>query len=646
MGLPLGPLSGHPLGHPPPAEVEQQQAAEEAWLGWAPPGHWRGGTDVVLGDFMQRLGTRLNLLESELKYAWRALDLLSHEYIRMWTRLEKLEALLYEQQNVIGQLLEFYSSVEAGETYSRNREDSTDISSLFATVGDVKKTNTSNASDSEISGQPENIQIPPLTIPSANREFAASRALGKYRQRQSSNSVSEAMSEGSDEKTDEGPSPRTSRHVDNDIVPKISEDDSALFEEKEKKIIEEPTIILPQPSLGPLPSIESSEAPPTFEARMQAPGVFQAPSTLPAVVPSPTPSPQPESQEKPEGSPSPSMHRGQTGNRHYLPRHQQSLEIPTLGRGGGSLEDDDNRSTHSWRSTSRVSSRRQSTEDSIDSEDEWYWYELRKLEEMERQSQLDHTDRDEALPILATQYEQEDEAKQQMSFVLQELRLKVQPTPSIEETSQYAQEIQSEVELMISSTNEEPHPALYPIREMSPSERPSEQPEEEHSSGETSGPDSPQQTDIEDDSDAAAAEEGIARSRQQHMQGSDSLSREGSVSVGPSERSMSVQGDSEETATLREGSRSTSVGQSDEGDRRGSTATTASAGAKRFGESDSFSSSKEEGSKWKLLKALKERKAEEKTMQEEKAAAAAAGKEVWTVKSAPLWFKSVSIERN
>lgn len=163
--------------------------------------------------------------------------------------------------------------------------------------------------------------------------------------------------------------------------------------------------------------------------------------------------------------------------------------------------------------------------------------------------------------------------------------------------------------------------------------------DEEHSSGETSGPDSPQQTDIEDDSDAAAAEEEeIERSRrsssgstlrQQHMQGSDSLSRDGSLSVGPSERSMSVQGDSEETATLREGSRSASVGQSDEGDRRGSTATTTSAGAKlRFGESDSFSSSKEEGSKWKLLKALKERKAEEKTAQEEKAAAAAAAKEV------------------
>lgn len=528
------------------------------------------------------------------------------------------------------------------ENLGRNREDSADMSSLFATIGDVKKT-SSNGGELESSTQQENIQIPPLTIPAANREWAASRALGKYRQRQSSNSVSEAMSEGSDEKTDEGPSPRASRHVDNDIVPRISEDDSALFEEKEKKIIEEPTIIVPQPSLGPLPVIES-EPPPSFDSQMQATGLFQAPSPLPSVVSSPTPSPLPEVQEqKPEGSPSPSMHRGQTGNRHYLPRHQQSLEIPSLSRGGGSLEDDDNRSTHSWRSTSRVSSRRQSTEDSIDSEDEWYWYELRKLEEMERQSQLDHTDRDEALPILPTQYDPEEEVKEQMSFVMQELRLKVKPTPAVADTPPYARDVRMVTEYSSSIEEQELVPETFvPEDTNTSSERPPEQAEEEHSSGETSGPDSPQQTDVEDDSDAAVAEEEeLARSRrsssgstlrQQHMQGSDSFSRDGSVSVGPSERSMSVQGDSEETATLREGSRSTSVGQSEEGDRRGSTATTASAGASklRFGESDSFSSSKEEGSKWKLLKALKERKAEEKNIQEEKAAQAEKAKEVRT----------------
>lgn len=66
--------------------------------------------DYVINDYMERLGTRLNILETELKYAWRALDLLSQEYVKMWERLEKLEGLLYEQQSVISQLLEFYSS--------------------------------------------------------------------------------------------------------------------------------------------------------------------------------------------------------------------------------------------------------------------------------------------------------------------------------------------------------------------------------------------------------------------------------------------------------------------------------------------------------------------------------------------------------
>ena len=66
--------------------------------------------DQVLGDCMERLGTRLSILETELKYAWRALDLLSQEYLRIWQRLEKLEGLLYEQQAVISQLLEFYST--------------------------------------------------------------------------------------------------------------------------------------------------------------------------------------------------------------------------------------------------------------------------------------------------------------------------------------------------------------------------------------------------------------------------------------------------------------------------------------------------------------------------------------------------------
>ncbi|KAI8434133.1 hypothetical protein MSG28_012263 [Choristoneura fumiferana] len=124
----------------------------------------------------------------------------------------------------------------------------------------------------------------------------------------------------------------------------------------------------------------------------------------------------------PERSPSIQSTRGIQNK--FQTRHQQSLDIPNKH------DDDDSRSTHSWRSGSRVSSRRQSTEDSIDSEDEWYCYELRKLEEMEHQSHLE-MERQTTLPE-EPEYEEEEEQpakdnenlKEKMSFVLRELKLK------------------------------------------------------------------------------------------------------------------------------------------------------------------------------------------------------------------------------
>ncbi|KDR23955.1 Unc-13-like protein B, partial [Zootermopsis nevadensis] len=79
--------------------------------------------DLIISDYMERLGTRLNILETELKYAWRALDLLSQEYIKMWERLEKLEILLYEQQSVIAQLLEFYTVMGTTDSAAEERAD-------------------------------------------------------------------------------------------------------------------------------------------------------------------------------------------------------------------------------------------------------------------------------------------------------------------------------------------------------------------------------------------------------------------------------------------------------------------------------------------------------------------------------------------
>ncbi|XP_050429697.1 protein unc-13 homolog B isoform X1 [Adelges cooleyi] len=67
---------------------------------------------------------------------------------------------------------------------------------------------------------------------------------------------------------------------------------------------------------------------------------------------------------------------------------QASLEVPWASKGSGDTEDD-SRSNHSWRSTSRISSRRQSTEESIDSDDEWYCYELKQLEELEKKTHFE-----------------------------------------------------------------------------------------------------------------------------------------------------------------------------------------------------------------------------------------------------------------
>lgn len=83
---------------------------------------------------------------------------------------------------------------------------------------------------------------------------------------------------------------------------------------------------------------------------------------------------QPSQRQQMSGKPNFSMVATDRGSQ------QASLDIP-------SRDDEDNKSQHSSRTMS--SSRRQSTEDSIDTDDEYFCYELRKLEEMERLSQLE-----------------------------------------------------------------------------------------------------------------------------------------------------------------------------------------------------------------------------------------------------------------
>ncbi|RZF37328.1 hypothetical protein LSTR_LSTR011077, partial [Laodelphax striatellus] len=72
--------------------------------------------DLVRLDYVEELGSRLELVEGELQHAWRALAVLSQEYTKIWERLERLEDMLYDQQSVISQLIKFYSSVDGQES--------------------------------------------------------------------------------------------------------------------------------------------------------------------------------------------------------------------------------------------------------------------------------------------------------------------------------------------------------------------------------------------------------------------------------------------------------------------------------------------------------------------------------------------------
>lgn len=125
-------------------------------------------------------------------------------------------------------------------------------------------------------------------------------------------------------------------------------------------------------------------------------------------------------------------------------KSQQSLEIPS------SRDDEDNRSQHSYRTMS--SSRRQSTEDSIDTDDEYFVYELRKLEELERRSHMESStyyddgghevlnkidqlgiDEDDEYTLLNERksYQPDEDVKEKMSFVLNELKNVVKLQPEI-----------------------------------------------------------------------------------------------------------------------------------------------------------------------------------------------------------------------
>ena len=89
------------------------------------PGH-----NIYVEDQMDHLAGKLDMLENELRYAWRALDVLSQEYIKMWERMEKLEGLLTEQQTVITQLIDLYTADSSDNAENEFESNGRDISNF------------------------------------------------------------------------------------------------------------------------------------------------------------------------------------------------------------------------------------------------------------------------------------------------------------------------------------------------------------------------------------------------------------------------------------------------------------------------------------------------------------------------------------
>lgn len=76
-------------------------------------------SDYIIADYMDKIATRINILETELKFAWSALDLMSSEYGKMWTRLEKLENISMEQKSVVANLMGLYGATSMNATANR-----------------------------------------------------------------------------------------------------------------------------------------------------------------------------------------------------------------------------------------------------------------------------------------------------------------------------------------------------------------------------------------------------------------------------------------------------------------------------------------------------------------------------------------------
>ena len=94
-------MYGGRIALPPPGGGRGGGGGGGGHGGHGGPGPPPNQQDPFLEEQVEILHEKMEGLEGELRYAWRALDVLSQEYVKMWQRLEKMEGLLSEQQTVI-----------------------------------------------------------------------------------------------------------------------------------------------------------------------------------------------------------------------------------------------------------------------------------------------------------------------------------------------------------------------------------------------------------------------------------------------------------------------------------------------------------------------------------------------------------------
>ncbi|KAL7304641.1 hypothetical protein TKK_0002888 [Trichogramma kaykai] len=274
----------------------------------------------------------------------------------------------------------------------------------------------------------------------------------------------------------------------------------------------------------------------------------------------------------------------------FSSKQQSSLEIPSVSIRAGE-GDDDNKSTHSYRSTSRVSSRRQSTEESIDSEDEWYCYELKKLEELERLSEVQNEIQS---VLIDDTLEPNSVIKERMSLVFEELKLRTCVVEEYNSSTSMIVENSHKITSNDHLLNSQPLFAKITdyqswVREEKNIDEEKIISIEDESSGETSGPDSAIIS-IEEDEESFRKD-----SEKMHF----SLCKTDSNKDRNTINSFDLENSNREDLHLETEHKDVTEKDSN------------------LNKSESQESPEASASKWKLLKALKERKAEDRLKEKE-----------------------------